>query len=98
MSPDQKLWAARAGGFLFTVVELVALGALLGAIIFPLAGRLGGSHKTTAELVLFGAKTLGFYFFVWAPGIALVREFMRAAKQKTEVKRTGGTPSPEVGG
>lgn len=86
MSPTQKLWAARAGGFFFTVIEIVALGALLGAIIFPVAGRLGGSHKTTAELVIFGAKTLGFYFFVWAPGIALVREFMRAAKQKADAK------------
>ncbi len=86
MSPSQKFWAARASGFFFTVLGIVALGALLGAIIFPLAGRLGGSHKTTAELVLFGAKTLGFYFFVWAPGIALVREFMRAAKQKADAK------------
>jgi hypothetical protein len=86
MSPAQKLWAARAGGFLFTVVELVALGALLGAILFPMAGHLIGSHKTTAELIVFGAKTLGFYFFVWAPGIALVREFMRAAAAKRAAK------------
>ena len=86
MSPTQKFWAARAGGFLFTVIGIVALGALLGAIIFPLVGRLIGSHKTTAELVVFGARTLGFYFFVWAPGIALVREFMRAAAARSRAK------------
>ncbi len=80
MNTKAKLWAGRAGGFFVTVIEIVALGALLGAIIFPIVGTLSGAHKSTAELVLFGAKTLGFYFFVWAPGIALVREFMRAAK------------------
>ena len=97
MSPSQKLWAGRVGGFFFTVLEIVALGALLGAVIFPVAGKLGGAHKSTAELVLFGAKTLGFYFFVWAPGVALVREFMRAAKQKAVVKPSAPTgPRPNV--
>jgi hypothetical protein len=86
MSPSQKLWAGRVAGFLFTVLEIVVLGAVLGAVIFPVAGKLGGAQKSTAELVLFGAKTLGFYFFVWAPGIALVREFMRAAKQRAGAK------------
>jgi hypothetical protein len=81
-------------GFYFTVLELCALGALLGAVTFPVAGRLGGAHKTTAELVLFGAKTLGFYFMVWAPGLALVREFMRAAKQNTEAKQRVAAKSP----
>jgi hypothetical protein len=82
MTTRAKLWAGRVGGFFFTVLEIVALGALLGAIVFPIVGKLSGAHKTTAELVIFGARTLGFYFFVWAPGIALVREFMRAAKAR----------------
>jgi hypothetical protein len=80
MNSKAKLWAGRVGGFLFTVIEIVALGALLGAVIFPIVGQLGGARKSAAELALFGAKTLGFYFMVWAPGIALVREFIRAAK------------------
>lgn len=81
MNAQTKLWAARVGGFFFTVIQVVALGALLGAVIFPIVGKLGGAHKTTEELVVFGAKTLGFYFFVWAPGIALVREFWRAGNK-----------------
>ncbi len=46
------------------------------------SGRLGGAHKTTAELIVFGAKTGGFYFMVWAPGAALVREFWRAGRAR----------------
>lgn len=82
MSEQAKVWAERVGVFFFTVLEICALGALLGAVLFPLFGRLGGAHKTTAELIVFGAKTGGFYFMVWAPGVALVRVFMRAAAAK----------------
>jgi len=74
------------GGFLFTVLEMCALGALLGAVLFPLFGGLGGAHKTTAELIVFGAKTGGFYFMVWAPGVALVREFIRGAKLRAQAR------------
>jgi len=75
------LWARRLGGFLLTILGLCALGALLGAIAFPLAGGLGGSEKTRDELLVVGARTGGFYFMVWAPGVALVREFVRAGKK-----------------
>jgi hypothetical protein len=79
-----KLWSARLGGFLFTVLGLCALGALLGAILFPLVGPLGGAVKTRDELIVLGARTGGFFFMVWAPGIALVRMFMRATKPQKE--------------
>ena len=83
MKPETvKLWAGRTGGFFFTVLEVCTLGALLGAITFPLAGKIGGAHKTVAELVVLGVKTGAFFFMVWAPGFALVREFARAAKRK----------------
>lgn len=75
-------WVRRVAGFFFTVLGLCALGGLLGAFVFPLAGRLGGSTKTPAELVLVGAKSGAFIFMVWAPGAALVREFMRGAKER----------------
>jgi hypothetical protein len=95
MNSKAKLWAGRLGGFLFTVVKIIALGALLGAITFPAVGALGGAHKSTAELSLFGAKTLGFYFMVWAPGIALVREFMRAAKLGHEATGSASNSTPD---
>ena len=77
-----KLWAARSGGFFFTVLGICALGALLGAIVFPVAGRLGGAHKTRDELIVLGVKTGGFFFMVWAPGVALVRMVIRAASAR----------------
>lgn len=83
-----KRWGVRLAGFLFTVLGMCALGALLGAVIFPLVGPLGGAYKTRDELVVIGARTGGFFFLVWAPGIALVRQFMRAAKNR---------PSNDVG-
>jgi hypothetical protein len=64
------------------VLGVCALGALLGAITFPIAGGLGGSMKSRDELIVFGAKTGGFFFMVWAPGVALVREFVRAGKKR----------------
>jgi len=75
-----QLWTRRASGFCFTVVELCALGAFLGAILFPLAGELGGILKPREELIVLGVKSGGFIFMVWAPGIALVREFWRAGR------------------
>jgi hypothetical protein len=80
-------WAARIGGFAFTIVELCALGALLGALLFPLVGKLSGSEKNHAELVFLGVKTGGFYFMVWAPGAALVRQFIRAARPQNPLSR-----------
>lgn len=74
-----KIWAGRIAGFFFTILELCALGALLGAIIFPLVGPWGGLHKSREEMILLGARTGAFFFLVWAPGVALVRAFMRAA-------------------
>lgn len=79
-----RLWARRVGGFIFTVVELCALGGLLGAILFPLVGRLGGAHQTFPELVVLGARSGSFFFLVWAPGAALVREFMRSARSGSQ--------------
>lgn len=62
-------WAPH---FLVWVLGIIALGAILGSLIFPLVGILAGFEKTPGELALNGARTLGFYFMVWAPGIALV--------------------------
>lgn len=76
------LWARRVGGFFITVLGICALGALLGSVVFPIAGGLGGSAKTRDELIVAGAKLGGFFFMVWAPGVALVREFVRAGKKR----------------
>jgi hypothetical protein len=60
---------------------ITATGAILGAAIWPLVGMLAGTATRPDALVLTGAKTLGFYFFLWAPGtgfvVALIREWRR---------------------
>lgn len=91
-----KFWAARAAGFFLTVLGLCALGGLLGGLVFPLAGRLGGSSLSRAELVVAGVKSGAFIFMVWAPGAALVREFMRGARARRSTHpHTPGSVSPE---
>ena len=82
MNERAKFWLHRVAGFFLTVLGLCALGGLLGALVFPLAGRFGGSLKTNEELVVIGAKSGSFIFMVWAPGAALVREFIRGAKAR----------------
>lgn len=94
MNERAKFWLQRIGGFFFTILGLCALGGLLGALVFPLAGHLGGSQKTHAELVVKGAKSGGFIFMVWAPGAALVREFIRGAKARRETGSTATTTPP----
>ncbi len=81
-----RRWAALVGGFFFTVLGLCALGALFGAIVFPIAGALAGAHKTRDELIVLGARTGGFFFLVWAPGLALVRMFMRTAAARKRLQ------------
>ena len=82
MSERARFWLQRTAGFFLTILGLCALGGLLGALLFPLAGHLGGSRTTHAELVVAGVKSGAFIFMVWAPGAALVREFMRGAKAR----------------
>jgi hypothetical protein len=81
MNPRLGFWARRVGGFFLTLLGLCALGGLLGGIVFPLAGGWGGSTKTHAELVVVGVKNGAFIFMVWAPGAALVREFIRGNQE-----------------
>lgn len=97
MNDRAKFWSRRAGGFFLTILSLCALGGLLGALIFPVAGRWGGSEKTYAELVVAGVKSGAFICMVWAPGVALVREFMRGAKERGGDRAARGESAPVRG-
>ncbi len=77
-----KFWAARVGGFFLTVIGLCALGGLLGGILFPFIGWLGGSNLSHEHMLVAGVRSGAFFFLVWAPGVALVREFMRGARER----------------
>lgn len=60
---------------------ITGVGAILGAAIWPLVGVWTGSQHALWELALTGVRTLGFYFFIWAPGsgivVATIREYRR---------------------
>ncbi len=60
---------------------ITAVGAILGAAIWTLVGAWSGSPQEPWALALTGIRTLGFYFFIWAPGtgivIATIREYRR---------------------
>ncbi len=71
-----------SGCFLFWVAVIVAAGALLGAGLFPLAGLWFRTGLTPAQLVQNGARLGSFYFFLWAPGTAVVLCVMRAYRRR----------------
>lgn len=60
---------------------ITSVGAILGAALWVLIGVWTGSPREPWELALAGMRTLGFYFFIWAPGtglvIATIREWRR---------------------
>lgn len=94
MNHRNRFWLRRTGGFFLTIMELCAIGGLLGGLVFPLAGRFGGSQKTLHELIVAGVKSGAFIFMVWAPGAALVREFVRGAKERKSPQAAPSSRSP----
>jgi hypothetical protein len=67
--------------FLWVTASITFAGAVLGAAIWPLAGLVFGSDREPGALALAGLRTLGFYFFIWAPGtgivVATIKEWRR---------------------
>jgi hypothetical protein len=68
--------------FLLWTIGLIAVGTVAGTLLFPLVGTLIGAQFTLGELAINGAKMLGFYFMLWAPGLALVMTIKRAYEQR----------------
>ncbi|MFA6287214.1 MAG: hypothetical protein WC661_07475 [Opitutaceae bacterium] len=68
--------------FLVITAMIASLGAVFGAVAFPLFGWVTGADFPLDRLALKGAKTLGFYFTLWAPGIAIVLCVKRAYEQR----------------
>jgi len=76
---------------------IIALGALLGACAFPLVGLLANFEKSAGELAMTGARTLGFYFMIWAPGVAMVltvkNAYERRQRRTTPAEQNESTQS-----
>ncbi len=68
--------------FLAWVCSIIALGAVLGVITFPLGGWIISSEKTPLELLSKGARMMSFYFAIWAPAIALVATLAREYRRR----------------
>jgi hypothetical protein len=68
--------------FLFWAAAIVAAGTLLGAVVFPFAGLLFPTGHGFWQLVETGAGTGAFYFFIWAPGTAIVLCVRRAYRRR----------------
>jgi hypothetical protein len=72
-------WVAY--GF-FLVVGISALGALLGAVFFVVIGGLAQARLDWAERALLGVRTIGFWFFIWSVGVALIVCVIRAKGER----------------
>ena len=74
---------------LWVTAAITAIGAMLGAGLWPLAGLLARTHQLPIDLAMTGARTLGFYFLLWAPGTGIVIATIHAWRQH----HRGGTPN-----
>lgn len=83
MRPRGLHWSVY---FLVVAGSIVTAGIVLGAIVFPAVGWVFDAGKTMKELAIMGSRTLGFFFMIWAPGIALVLTVKRAYEQRQRQK------------
>ena len=79
---NRRSWLRWTGLFLFFTIEVTVIGALAGALLVPIAGKIVGAERGWAELSLLGMRNTGFWFFIWAPAIAIVRCVMRAYREQ----------------
>ncbi len=82
--------------FSIWVAGIILLGAVIGALVFPVGGMILESPKTLAQLAWKGVRFMSFYFMIWAPGIALVATVARAYRLH-QAAAPGETPSARVG-
>jgi hypothetical protein len=78
----RRSWLQWTGLFLFFTIEVTAIGALAGALMFPAVGKLIDAERGWSELTVLGIRNIGFWFFIWAPAIAVVRCVMRAYRER----------------
>lgn len=79
MNLKQSHWTVYLVFWLFVIV---GVGALIGAISFPLLGPFFGSDLTAEKHALAGARHVGFIASIWAPAIAIVLCVIRAHRNK----------------
>lgn len=80
--------------FFAWVAGLVVLGAILGAIFFPLGGWLLDAERTSYALFLRGLRFGSFYFLIWAPAIAITVCVMRGYRRARSHTEHAAAPRP----
>ncbi|MGC9452065.1 MAG: hypothetical protein ACP5I4_11530 [Oceanipulchritudo sp.] len=76
-----------AGWFAFwllLVAGITLAGAILGAVLFPVAGLLLGMDLEVPRMARNGWFDGGFLALIWAPGISFVACLMRAHRRYRE--------------
>lgn len=68
--------------FFLWIAGITAAGAVLGALIFVVAG-IWFSELSSASLAIEGGRRMGFIFSIWAPAIATAATIMRAYRRRT---------------
>jgi len=85
-SENQAAWfrigLRWAGFFLFYALTLVAIGAVTGCIVFSLLGPLFLEHSSRSEIAFYGLKTGAILAGIWAPGVAIVKCFVRGKQER----------------
>ncbi len=89
MKPPRRHWSWYALGL---IVGISALGVVLGALVFPLVGLIFETGYSSGQLARNGMSVLGFYFAIWAPGIALVL----TVKREYEARRARADPDSKI--
>ena len=72
-------WSLYAAAWIFGIS---ILGGVLGLVLFPLGGLIVGAERSTTQLLIRGARFGSFWFFIWAPAIAITACVMRAYRRK----------------
>ena len=79
------VWVVR---WLLLTIGICLAGALVGAILFPVAGHLLAMDLGTREMVTNGIFDGGFLALIWAPGISFVVCLMWARGSRGECPKS----------
>lgn len=74
-------------GWLLWTVGIVASGCLVGGILLVALGAWLDPDVPSLALAQAGAKDIGFYALVWAPGAALVITYLRESRRRRSPDR-----------
>lgn len=68
--------------FLSYTLSIILVGAIVGAILYPLVGSLLRFNYSLMFMTQKGMADLSFFALVWAPGGAIVLCFIKAHRKK----------------